>query len=145
MKACIQRVHSAHVTVDGEIVGRIGPGLLVLLGVGHADTDNDVQRLAGKLVGLRIFGDAEGKMNRSLTDVGGEMLVVSQFTLWGDCRKGRRPSFVDAAPPEMAEQLYERFCAAVEQQGVRVARGRFRAHMDVTLTNDGPVTLNVES
>lgn len=145
MKACIQRVHSAHVTVDGEIVGRIGPGLLVLLGVGHADTENDVQRLAGKLVGLRIFGDEEGKMNRSLTDVAGEMLVVSQFTLWGDCRKGRRPSFMDAAPPEMAEQLYERFCAAVEQQGVRVARGRFRTHMDVTLTNDGPVTLNVES
>ena len=110
MKACIQRVHSAHVTVDGEIVGRIGPGLLVLLGVGHADTENDVQRLAGKLVGLRIFGDAEGKMNRSLTDVGGEMLVVSQFTLWGDCRKGRRPSFVDAAPPEMAEQIGRASC-----------------------------------
>ena len=145
MKACIQRVHEAHVTVDSEIVGRIGHGLLVLLGVGHDDTEKDADYLAGKLVGLRIFEDDEGKMNRSLDEVGGELLVVSQFTLWGDCRKGRRPSFINAAPPELAEQLYEYFCSTVEAKNVRVARGRFRAHMDVALVNDGPVTLNLES
>ncbi len=144
MKACIQRVSEAQVTVEEEVVGRIGRGLLVLLGVGHDDALRNADRLADKLVGLRIFEDEHGKMNRSLIDVDGEMLVVSQFTLWGDCRKGRRPSFVNAAPPELAQQLYEYFCAAVHAKGVQVARGRFRAHMEVALVNDGPVTLNVE-
>lgn len=145
MKACIQRVREASVTVNGEVVGAIRHGLLVLLGVGQDDDHSQADYLASKLVGLRIFEDDQGKMNRCLGDVGGEMLVVSQFTLWGDCRKGRRPSFVQAAPPEKAEELYEYFCERVEQQGVSVARGRFRAHMDVALINDGPVTLNVES
>ena len=145
MKACVQRVHEAQVTVASDVVGQIGSGLLVLLGVGHDDTPQDAEYMAAKLVGLRIFEDDQGKMNRSLDEVDGEMLVVSQFTLWGDCRKGRRPSFVKAAPPELAEQLYEHFCSVVQQKGIRVARGRFRAHMDVALVNDGPVTLNVES
>lgn len=145
MRSVIQRVSEASVTVAGEIVGQIGPGLLVLLGVGHDDGPEQVRWLADKLVGLRIFEDEGGKMNRSLLETGGEMLVVSQFTLWGDCRKGRRPSFVDAAPPELAEQLYEEFAAAVEGRGVRVATGKFRHQMDVRLTNDGPVTLVVET
>ncbi len=144
MRACIQRVREAQVTVEGQIVGQIGCGLLVLLGVGHEDTQANADRLAAKLIGLRIFEDEQGKMNRSLEDVGGAMLVVSQFTLWGDCRKGRRPSFVNAAPLELAQQLYEYLCGVVQAQGVQVARGRFRAHMDVALVNDGPVTLNVE-
>ncbi len=145
MKACIQRVSQAQVQVDGVIVGEIDRGLLVLLGVGHEDTERDADYLAAKLVGLRVFEDDEGKMNRSLEEVSGAMLVVSQFTLWGDCRKGKRPSFVAAAPPAMAERLYEHFCIAVERLGITVARGVFRAHMDVTLTNDGPVTINLES
>ncbi|MFO7901344.1 MAG: D-aminoacyl-tRNA deacylase [Planctomycetota bacterium] len=145
MKACIQRVHQAHVTVDEETVGQIGRGLLVLLGVGHGDEARDADYLASKLVGLRIFEDDEGKMNRGLGDVGGEMLVVSQFTLWGDCRKGRRPSFVKAAAPDVAERLYEYFCQVVEEKGIVVARGRFRARMNVALINDGPVTLNLDS
>ena len=145
MKACVQRVHEARVTVDAEVVGEIGQGLLVLLGVGQADVEADADFLAGKLVGLRIFEDDQGKMNRSLAEIGGQMLVVSQFTLWGDCRKGRRPSFVEAAPPELAERLYDYFVRAVERLGVPVATGRFRAHMDVALVNDGPVTLLVES
>jgi len=145
MKACVQRVTQASVTVDREMVGQIQRGLLVLLGVGQHDTAEDAQYLARKLVELRIFEDDQGKMNRGLAEVGGAMLVVSQFTLWGDCRKGRRPSFVDAAPPELAEQLYERFVHHVRELGVRVATGQFRAHMRVSLVNDGPVTLLVES
>lgn len=145
MKACVQRVRQASVTVDRQVIGAISHGLLVLLGVGRHDREADADYLADKLVGLRIFEDADGKMNRSLAEVGGEMLVVSQFTLWGDCRKGRRPSFVEAAPPELAERLYEHFVAAVGQLGIRVATGRFRAQMDVALINDGPVTLLVES
>lgn len=119
--------------------------MLVLLGVGHNDTEQDARMLAERIVALRIFEDADGKMNRSLADVGGAMLIVSQFTLYGDCRKGRRPSFTDAAPPDLAEQLYETFVAAVGVQGIPVATGKFRAHMDVALVNDGPVTLLVES
>jgi len=145
MKACIQRVNEAQVTVEGEVVGRIGRGLLVLLGVGHRDEQRNAERLADKLVNLRIFEDDQGKMNRSLSEIAGEMLVVSQFTLWGDCRKGRRPSFINAAPPDVAEEHYEHFCSMVEQKGIPVARGRFRTHMDVALINDGPVTLNLES
>jgi D-tyrosyl-tRNA(Tyr) deacylase len=145
MKACVQRVSEASVTVAGELVGRIDRGLAVLLGVGQQDTEADADYLAHKLVDLRIFEDDQGKMNRALAEIGGEMLVVSQFTLWGDCRKGRRPSFVDAAPPELAERLYEYFVRAVEREGIQVATGRFRAQMLVALVNDGPVTLMVES
>jgi D-tyrosyl-tRNA(Tyr) deacylase len=141
----VQRVSAAHVTVSDEVVGQIEHGLVVLLGVGQQDTAADADYLAQKLVGLRIFEDDQGKMNRSLDEVGGAMLVVSQFTLWGDCRKGCRPSFVQAAPPELAERLYTHFVGAVAGLGVRVATGRFRAHMHVTLVNDGPVTLMVES
>ncbi|MEZ6102950.1 MAG: D-aminoacyl-tRNA deacylase [Pirellulaceae bacterium] len=145
MRACVQRVRRAHVTVDDQLVGKIDAGLLVLLGVTHADTDADVQFLAEKLSGLRIFEDDDGKMNRSLLDTQGHMLVVSQFTLYGDCRKGRRPSFVEAAAPELAERLYESFVATVASKGVFVATGKFRAMMQVELVNDGPVTLIVES
>ena len=145
MRSVIQRVSQASVTVDGQIVGQIGAGLMVLLGVGHDDGPADVKWMADKLVGLRIFEDDEGKMNRSLLDSGGAMLVVSQFTLWGDCRKGRRPSFVAAAPPELAETLYETFVQEVQAHGVTVATGQFRKHMEVSLVNDGPVTLSLES
>jgi D-tyrosyl-tRNA(Tyr) deacylase len=145
MRACIQRVTEAKVTVDGQICGQIGRGLVVLLGVSGADGDDDVGWLAEKIVGLRVFEDDKGKMNRSLADVNGSMLVVSQFTLYGDCRKGRRPSFTEAAPPELAERLYGSFVAAVNAAGASVATGRFRAHMEVSLTNDGPVTLWIDT
>ena len=145
MRACIQRVSQADVTVDGEVIGRIGRGLVVLLGVAHNDGASQVDRLADKIVGLRVFEDDAGKMNRSLTEVGGSMLVISQFTLYGDCRKGRRPSFTDAAPPELAEQLYEAFVARVRDQGIEVATGRFRAQMCVSPVNDGPVTLWIDT
>lgn len=145
MRACVQRVSAARVTVAGEVVGQIERGLLVLLGVGRQDTLADVRYLADKLTGLRIFDDAAGKMNLALADVAGAMLVVSQFTLLGDCRQGRRPSFIDAAPPEIAEPLYEQFVADVQARGIRVATGKFRTHMQIDLTNDGPVTLIVES
>lgn len=127
------------------MVGQIGPGLLVLLGVAAGDRDADAHWLADKIAGLRVFEDAAGKMNRALTETGGAMLVVSQFTLLGDCRRGRRPSFIEAAPPEKAERLYEVFVAAVRAAGIQVATGRFRSHMLVSLVNDGPVTLIVES
>jgi D-tyrosyl-tRNA(Tyr) deacylase len=145
MRACIQRVSEACVTVDGEVCGQIGRGLVVLLGVAADDTENDAQFLADKIVGLRIFEDDAGKMNLSLAEVGGAMVVISQFTLLGDCRKGRRPSFVAAAPPELAEPLYQAFVSAVEGRGISVATGRFRQHMMVTLTNDGPVTILLDS
>lgn len=145
MRACVQRVHKASVNVEEEIVGQIGRGLLVLLGVGQEDEDQDARQMAERICRLRIFEDDEGKMNRSLVDIGGEMLVVSQFTLFGDCRKGRRPSFTQAAPPEMAERLYETFVAATGVLGIAVATGTFRAHMDVALVNDGPVTLLMDS
>ena len=145
MKAVVQRVSRAKVTVAGEIVGEIGPGLLVLLGVAVGDGPEDVAFLAPKIAGLRIFEDEAGKMNRSLQETGGQMLIVSQFTLLGDCRKGRRPGFDKAARPEQADALYRAFVAAVEQQGVSVATGRFQQHMEVELLNDGPVTLIVDS
>jgi D-tyrosyl-tRNA(Tyr) deacylase len=138
-------VSEARVTVDGEVTGVIGDGLVVLLGVGQKDGPAECAWLAEKIVGLRIFEDEAGKMNRSLGDVGGAMLVVSQFTLYGDARKGRRPSFVDAAPPELAEKLYEEFVAKVREAGIEVATGRFREHMLVSLTNDGPVTLWIDT
>jgi D-aminoacyl-tRNA deacylase len=145
MRACVQRVGRASVTVDGAVVGEIGQGLLVLVGVTHADTAEQARWLAAKVAGLRVFEDAEGKMNRSVGDAGGAVLVVSQFTLYGDCRKGRRPSFDAAARPEQAKALYEAFVAAVEAAGVRVATGVFQAHMQVALVNDGPVTLMLEA
>jgi len=145
MKAVLQRVSRASVMVDGQIVGQIGRGLLVLLGVEQDDALADAQQLADKTVQLRIFDDAAGKMNLALADVSGAMLVVSQFTLLGDCRKGRRPSFIQAAPPELAEQLYEAFVAAVGAGGITVATGKFRAMMHVELVNDGPVTLLLDS
>ena len=141
MRAVIQRVTEASVTVDGKVTGAIGSGLLVLLGVGHADTEATAQALAAKIVKLRIFSDAEGKMNLSVEDVAGGVLVVSQFTLLADTRKGNRPSFTDAAPPEAGNRLYEEFCRAVAALGLPVAQGIFGAHMDVRLTNDGPVTI----
>ncbi len=145
MRACVQRVSEASVTVDGAVTGRIGRGVVVLLGVGGGDGEADVNWLAEKVVGLRVFEDEEGKMNRSLAEVGGAMLVVSQFTLYGDCRRGRRPSFTAAAPPELAERLYEAFVARVREAGVEVATGVFREHMLVSLVNDGPVTLWIDT
>jgi D-aminoacyl-tRNA deacylase len=145
MRACVQRVSQAQVVVAGEVTGRIDVGLVVLLGVATGDTEANARLLAEKLVGLRIFNDDQGKMNLGLKEIGGGMLVVSQFTLLGDCRKGRRPSFSDAAEPALAEALYDAFVEAVRAQQVPVATGRFRQHMDVSLTNDGPVTLLVDS
>ena len=145
MRAVVQRVSSACVRVDGDVVGEIGRGLLVLLGVTHDDTQAQADWLAEKLVGLRIFEDDAGKMNLSLDEVRGSMLIVSQFTLYGDSRKGRRPSFVDAARPEQAVPLYEAFIRSVQALGITVATGRFGAMMQVELVNDGPVTLIVEA
>jgi D-aminoacyl-tRNA deacylase len=145
MRACVQRVSEARVRVQGEVVGQIGRGLLVLLGVAAEDDDAEARWLAEKIVGLRVFEDEAGKMNWSLGEASGAMLVVSQFTLLGDCRRGRRPSYATAAPPELAEPLYEVFVQAVRACGIDVATGRFRQHMQVTLTNDGPVTLMVDS
>lgn len=145
MRAVVQRVTWADVTVDGETVGQIGPGFLVLLGVAADDQCEDVIATATKIVGLRVFEDDAGKMNRSLVDVGGSMLVVSQFTLLGDCRTGRRPSFIAAAPPERANALYQEFIAEVRGQGITVETGKFQADMKVSLTNDGPVTLLIDS
>jgi D-tyrosyl-tRNA(Tyr) deacylase len=145
MRACIQRVSSARVVVDGDVVGEIGRGLLVLLGVAADDGETELRWMVDKVVGLRVFDDGEGKMNLALADVGGELLVVSQFTLLGDARKGRRPSFIAAAPPEKAERMYNEFVDAARELGVRVATGRFRAHMQVELVNDGPVTILVDS
>ncbi len=145
MRAVIQRVKQSAVAVDDREVACIGSGLLVLLAVNRGDTDNDATYMAEKTAGLRIFEDATGKMNRSLIDIGGEMLVISQFTLYGDCRKGRRPSFIEAAPPDLAERLYDRFISVVKEKELRVQTGRFGAAMSVSLVNDGPVTLIVES
>jgi D-aminoacyl-tRNA deacylase len=145
MKACVQRVSRAEVTIAGETCGRIDTGMLVLLGVAIGDTEAEAKKLAQKIAGLRIFEDAGKKMNLSLAEVSGRMLVVSQFTLLGDCRRGRRPDFTAAAPPELAERLYQVFIAAVAAEGIEVATGRFREHMQVELVNDGPVTLIVES
>jgi D-tyrosyl-tRNA(Tyr) deacylase len=145
MRAMIQRVKEARVEVDGEVVGQIGKGMLILLGAGKEDTAEDAEYLVGKALGLRMFEDADGKMNLSVTDTSGEVLVVSQFTLYGDCRKGKRPSFDKAAPPELAEELYEMFVAKVRERGLNVQTGKFRAMMDVHLTNWGPVTLMLDS
>ena len=145
MRAVIQRVSEASVTVAGQVVGRIGPGLLVLLGVGHGDGPAEVALLADKIANMRIFADDEGRFNRSALDVGGEALVVSQFTLYADTRRGRRPSFTDAALPDVAAPLVEMFAAELRARGLAVEQGVFGAHMDVMLHNDGPVTIVLDS
>lgn len=145
MRAVVQRVLRAEVSVAGEIVGRIGAGLCVLVGVGSADGPEDADLLGDKLVSLRIFEDAEGKMNLDLRETGGALLAVSQFTLFGDVRKGRRPGFTDAMAPGPAEVLFERCCARIRAGGVQVAQGRFRTEMEVSLVNHGPVTILVDT
>lgn len=145
MRVVIQRVKSASVVAGTEVIGRIAEGLLVLLGVAVSDNVKDAEYLADKTVNLRVFEDENHKMNRSLLDIGGEILVVSQFTLLGDCKKGRRPSFVNAAPPELADKLYRQFVERIRQKGVSVKTGRFQAKMAVSLVNDGPVTFIMES
>ncbi|HID06397.1 MAG TPA: D-tyrosyl-tRNA(Tyr) deacylase [Armatimonadetes bacterium] len=145
MRAVVQRVRQAHVDIDGEIASSIGKGLVVLLGVGVDDTEDDAQYLATKIAHLRIFEDEHGKLNRSLLEIDGEALVVSNFTLYGDCRKGRRPSFTNAAPPERAQNLYNAFIDALRAEGVQVAQGVFQAMIVVRIDNDGPVTLLLDS
>lgn len=145
MRSVIQRVKRASVTVNGERVGNISAGILVLLGFRPEDGEKDLNWMVDKLVGLRVFEDEEGKMNRSVLDVGGEILVVSQFTLYGDCRSGKRPSFTSAAPPELAKALYDRSVEALRSRGMKVETGVFQAQMNVELINDGPVTLLLDS
>jgi D-tyrosyl-tRNA(Tyr) deacylase len=145
MRALLQRVTQASVVVEGAVMGEIGAGLLILLGVAKPDTTADASFLVEKILNLRIFPDAEGKMNRSLLDIQGSLLVVSQFTLYGDARGQRRPSFIAAAPPEQAEALYEEFCAALRRRGINVATGIFQTMMSVELVNEGPVTILLDS
>ena len=145
MRAVVTRVSQASVSIDGAVCGQIGPGLLVLLGVGPSDTPAHSRKLADKILGLRIFSDADGKMNRSLADIGGEVLVVSQFTLYGDCRKGRRPSFIGAAGPELGQSLYEQFLQDCQALGFAPQHGQFGADMAVASVNDGPVTLILDT
>ena len=145
MRAVVQRVKRAEVRVNGDVVGSVGPGLLVLVGIGKADSDTDVQKLAEKIVNLRVFEDEHGKMNRSLLEWGGQVLCVSQFTLYGDCRKGRRPSYDQAAGPDTAQRLYDDFVKVLRSFGILVATGQFQAMMEVELVNDGPVTLLLDS
>lgn len=145
MRAVIQRVSRAEVSVDGKCRGRIGPGFAVLLGVAREDTEADAEFLADRILGLRVFADAAGKMNLALSAVGGELLVISQFTLLADTSGGRRPSFIKAAPPELAVPLYEHFLSLVRIRGVKVETGEFGAHMELALVNDGPVTIILDS
>ena len=145
MRAVVQRVSAASVAVEGQIVGQIGLGLVVLLGVSKLDTEADADYLADKIAGLRIFEDADGKMSRSVADVGGAVLAVSQFTLYGDVRRGRRPGFDDAARPERARELYDTFVAQIRSRGLRCEVGQFQATMSVSLVNDGPVTILLDS
>lgn len=145
MRAVLQRVTRSKVVVDGEIVGSIGKGLNVLLGISKDDTMEDIPYLKDKIINLRIFEDEEGKMNRSLLDVGGEIFLISQFTLYGDCRKGRRPNFMDALGGDEAKKIYDEFVKSLKETGIKVETGIFGAHMEVTIDNDGPVTLIVES
>jgi len=145
MRAVVQRVSRGEVRVDGRATGAVGRGFVVLLGVAREDTEEDARAMADKVAALRVFEDTAGKMNLALAEVGGGVLVVSQFTLLGDARKGNRPSFTDAAPPDAANALYERFCALLREKGLTVATGVFRAHMDVELVNDGPVTILLDS
>jgi len=145
VRAVLQRVRDASVTVDAEEIARISTGIFALVGIARGDTGADLEWMARKITELRIFDDAEGKLNLSLTDIGGELLVVSQFTLYGDCRKGRRPSYTDAAPPELAKKLYDEFVEALRTRVPGVQSGRFQAMMDIRLTNTGPVTLLLDS
>ncbi len=145
MRAVIQRVNRAKVTVDNKLISEIDRGLLVLLGVGSNDTEDDLEYMIDKIINLRIFEDKDDKMNLSLKDIGGEMLVVSQFTLYGDCRKGRRPSFIEAASPDLANKYYEGFIEGVRRRDIEVKGGIFQAHMAVELENDGPVTILLDS
>lgn len=145
MRAVVQRVSRAGITIGGITTATIGRGLVILLGIRHGDSVTDLSWMADKIIHLRIFPDEDGKMNTSLADISGEMLIVSQFTLYGDCRKGRRPGFSTAAPPEIAEPLYNQFIEEVRQRGIRVATGTFQADMAVDLVNDGPVTLLLDS
>lgn len=145
MRAVVQRVSEASVVIDGQTVGEIRRGLVVLLGVAAGDTTKDAVYMADKTAGLRIFEDEQGKMNRSVTDISGSVLVISQFTLLGDCRKGRRPGFSAAAEPELADSLYQEYVRALQESGIKVATGRFRAEMQVGLVNDGPVTMLLDS
>ncbi len=145
MRAVVQRVSEASVAVDGVVIGRIGPGLLVLLGIGQNDSEKDAEFLADKIAGLRCFADAASKFNLSVQDVGGSILAISQFTLFGDCRKGKRPSFTDAAPPEKAIPLYEAFIMRLRSIGLTVETGEFGAHMEASLVNNGPVTLMLDT
>lgn len=145
MRAVVQRVSRAEVRVEGRVTGAVGRGFLVLLGVAQGDGEDAAQALADKVAALRVFEDEAGRMNRALAEVGGGVLVVSQFTLLGDARKGNRPSFTAAAPPEVADALYQRFCALLREKGLPVATGVFRAQMEVELVNDGPVTLLLDS
>jgi len=145
MRSVVQRVRYAKVTVDGETIGSIGKGLCALVGVGREDTESDAVQLADRLVDLRVFSDLEGRMNLSLTEIGGALLAVSQFTLYGDTRRGRRPSFISAKSGESAELLFDRFCQRARDRGITVQTGRFGAHMDVELLNDGPVTLLIDT
>lgn len=145
MRAVVQRVDRASVTVDGQTTGEVACGLLVLFGVAEGDTDKDLQYIIDKVTGLRVFEDEQGKMNLSVKDIGGEILAVSQFTLYGDCRHGKRPSFTEAAKPEIADAYYEKFIAGCRSAGVPVSTGVFRAHMLVELVNNGPVTILLDS
>lgn len=145
MRLLIQRVSRAQVSVDTEVVGRIGAGLVILVGVGHGDSSDVADALANRSIDLRIFRDQVGKTNRSVSDVGGQVLAISQFTLFADTSRGRRPSFLGAAPPELGKELYERFCDAIAQRGLRVERGVFGAEMQVELVNDGPMTIWLDS
>lgn len=145
MRAVIQRVNNASVTVSGKVIGKIGKGLLVFLGVGDGDTEADLKYIADKTVGLRIFSDEDDKMNLSVRDIGGEVLVVSQFTLYGDCRKGKRPSFSSSMEPKDAEKMYEDFIKMIESNGIKTAHGEFGADMQVSILNDGPVTILLDS
>lgn len=145
MRVIVQRCKKASVTIDGKVAGAIGPGLMLLVGITHEDTEQDAKFAAEKIAGLRIFEDDQGKMNLSVQETGGAILSVSQFTLYGDCRKGKRPNFMAAARPEIAEPLYERFNALLREIGLQVETGVFGAMMDVALVNDGPVTLIVDS
>ncbi|SDY87406.1 D-aminoacyl-tRNA deacylase [Tindallia californiensis] len=145
MRAVVQRVKSSCVSVDDKVVGAISHGLLVYVGVGKEDSEKDIDYMAEKIVNLRIFEDEEGKMNQSLIDIQGEILCISQFTLWGDCRKGRRPSFTDAQEPKEADRFYKKFVETCREKGVKVETGVFQAHMEVSSVNDGPVTMLIDS